>query len=187
MGVVRHVEFAAVADAPAVGAVVAKEDGVRVDLLEDLQVAPRLDLKEGAALGAELPDLRARVGRGELLGALPVVGIAAHEDGAERFGRLAFFDDDRIEFESAIDREDLVAVLDAEQPFPPAAFEEEVAEGAGAVVRVQPRGHEEPEPTASRVGACRVLRRRCSRLACRRRRRPPPRCSRIGRPTWAPS
>ena len=158
LGVAGHVEVALrVADAPAVGAVVAEQDGVGVDLLQELQVALRLDFEQCAALRAELPDLRHGVRRGELLGALPVVGIAAHEGCADRLGSAALFDDDGIELVAPVNREDLLAVLDAEQPFPPAAFEEQVTQGAGAVVRVQTRGQQEPEPAASRVGVAGAL------------------------------
>src|SRR5690606_27947123 len=43
--VVRHVELPGVRDPPTVGAVVAEENGVRVNLLQDLEVARRLNLE----------------------------------------------------------------------------------------------------------------------------------------------
>ena len=163
MRVVRHVELGGVTDAPAVGSLVADQHGVGVDLLQDLQVALRLDLENRAALRTELLDLRQGVGRGEVAGALPVVQVAAHEGGADRGGGAAFLDDDGVELVAAVDREDLVTILDAEQPFPPAAFQEQVPQCAGAVVRVQAGGNDESEPAAPPIGGsgpCAILWRR---------------------------
>ena len=75
-----------------------------------------LDFQDGAAFRAEAVDLCAAVGGGELLGSLPVVEVAAHERSADRLGGAALLDDDRIELKAAVNWEDLVAVLDAEQP-----------------------------------------------------------------------
>ena len=69
--VVRHVEFGGVTDAPPVGAIVAEQNGVGVNLLEDFQVPPRLNFKDGTAPGAESLDLLPGVGRGEVLGVSP--------------------------------------------------------------------------------------------------------------------
>jgi hypothetical protein len=60
--VVGHIELACVLDAPAVRTVVAEQHGVGVDLLEDLEVALRLNLEDGLRARAELVDLGAGVG-----------------------------------------------------------------------------------------------------------------------------
>ena len=96
-----------------------------------------------------------RVKGGEVLGALPVVEVAAHEDGTDRFGGLALLDDDGVELEPTVDWEDLIAVLDTEQPLPPAVFDKEASQRAGAVVRVDARGNDEAQSPAGfqqRVG-----------------------------------
>ena len=117
-----------VLDPPPVGPVVAEQHGVGVDLLQDLQIAPGLDLEDRAALRAELLDLRAGVGRGQLLGPLPVLEVPAHEGGLDRLGRTSLLDDDRVELGTTVNREDLGAVLDAEQPLPATAFQEQCPE-----------------------------------------------------------
>ena len=153
--VVRHVKLGRVADAPSIGAVIAKEHGVGVDLLEDLQITVRLDLEDGPAPGAESLDLRAGVGGDEFVGSLPVVQIAAHEGGADFVGGAALLDDDGVELEATVNREDLVAVLDPEQPLPSAAFHEQAAERARTVVRVEARRNDEAQAAAwpqQRVG-----------------------------------
>ena len=119
--VAGHVELSGVADAPAAGAVVAEQHRVGVNLLQYLQVALRLDFEDGAAARAEARYLRARVAGGQLLGALPIVQVAAHERGADRAGLASFFHDHGIELVAPVNRKDFVAVFDAEQPFP-AAF-----------------------------------------------------------------
>ena len=73
------------------GAIVAEQYGVGVDFFEDLQVAPRLDFKDGTALGVEPFDLLPGVGRGEILGALPIVQLTSHEGGTDCFGGAILF------------------------------------------------------------------------------------------------
>ncbi|GBE47242.1 hypothetical protein BMS3Bbin12_00397 [bacterium BMS3Bbin12] len=143
LGIVGHVKFCGVLDAPAVGAVIAEEHGVGVDLLEDLEVAGRLDLEDGLGARAEALDALAGVGRRQGFGVLPVLELAAHEGGADGRGLAALLDDDGVEFEGAVDIEDLLPVLEAEEPLPAAVVEEEFAQCAGAVIGVEPRRHDE--------------------------------------------
>ena len=58
-------------------------------------------------------------------------------------GGAALLDDDRIELVASMNRENLVPILDAEQPLPSAAIEEQASEGTRAVVRVQAGGDDE--------------------------------------------
>ena len=57
---------------PASGPFVAEENGVLVDLLEDLDVALGLDFQDGAALRAKAADLLAVVGDGDVFRSFPV-------------------------------------------------------------------------------------------------------------------
>ena len=147
--VARHVKLGGVADAPAAGAVVAEQHRVGVDLLQYLQVAAGLDFEDGAALGTEALHLCARVGGDQAVGVLPVVEAAAHERGADRLGGSALLHDDRIELVAPVNWKNLVAVFDAEQPFPAAVIEQQAAQCAGAVVGIEAGGHDEPQPAAA--------------------------------------
>ena len=121
-GVAGHVELSGVADAPTARPVVTEQHRVGVDFFKDVEVALRLDFEDGAAARAEAGDPGARVAGGELLGALPIVEVAAHERGANRLGRASLLHDHGVELEAPIYRKNAVAVLDPEQPLPPAIF-----------------------------------------------------------------
>ena len=99
-------------------------------------------------LGLNSFDLFTAVKGGEVLGALPNVEVAAHEDGTYRFGGLALLDDDGVEFEPTVDGEDLISVLNTEQPLPPAVFDKETPQHIGTVVRVDARGNDEAQSPA---------------------------------------
>src|SRR3989338_6167453 len=120
-------ELGRVLDAPAVRPVGAEEDGVGVDFLEDLEVAVGLDLEDRLRLRREARDALA---------------------GVERCASSAFLDDDGMEFEAAVDIEYFFAVLEAEDPFPAAAVQEELPERAGTVIGVKSRRDDEAEATA---------------------------------------
>src|SRR5450759_82422 len=124
LGVVRHVELAGVCDAPPFRAVVAKEHGVGVDLLEDLQVALGLDLQNGLRPRAEALDLRPGVGRAQILGALPVLELAPHERSPDGGCRTAFLDDDGVKLVGPVNFEDRVSVFESEEPLPLTAIQE---------------------------------------------------------------
>src|SRR3990167_7372862 len=141
-------ELGRVLDAPAVRPVGAEEDGVGVDFLEDLEVAVGLDLEDRLRLRREARDALAGVERCESLAVLPVLELAAHECGLDRLGCTALLDDDGIEFEASVDIEDFFAVLEAEDPFPAAAVQEELPERAGTVIGVKSRRDDEAEATA---------------------------------------
>ena len=149
LGVAGHVQVAlGVLDSPAVGAVVAEEHGVRVDLFKDLQVAGGLDLQEGLGAGAEALDPLVGVGRRQRFGVLPVLEFAAHEGGVDDRGLAALLDDDGVELVGAVDVEDLLPVLEAEDPLPATVVKKEPAQGAGTVIGVEARGHDEAEAAA---------------------------------------
>ena len=153
--VVGHVELGGVADAPAVRAIVAQQHRVRIDLLQNLQVPRRLDFQNRPALGAEPRHLAGGVGRGQCLGAFPVVQAAAHEGGADGRRGAALLHDHRIELVAAVNWKQALAVLEAEQPLPSAARQEQAAQRGGAVVRIEAGGHHEAQPPAGaqeRVG-----------------------------------
>ena len=87
-----------------------------------------------------------RVGRGEGLGVLPVLELAAHEGRADRRGaRRPSAMMTGLNLKRAVDLEDPVPVLEAEEPLPAAVVEEEPAQAARAVVGVEARGHDEAE------------------------------------------
>ena len=146
VGVVRHVELGGVLDAPPIRPVVAEQHAVGVDLLENLEVASGLDLQDRPAVRAEPLDLFARVGRRDVLGALPVLQLAAHERRVDRLGFPALLDDDRVELVAPVYRKYPVPILDAEQPLPPTVRKKQGPKRPCAVVRVDARRHEEPEP-----------------------------------------
>ncbi|HPL67670.1 MAG TPA: hypothetical protein PLG94_14155, partial [Smithellaceae bacterium] len=136
-------EFRGVPDSPTVRAFVAEEDGVGVDLFHNLQVALGLDFEDRQGPGAEARDLGAAVRGGEGLGVFPIIELPAHEGRADRLGGAALPDDHGIELEATVDLEDLVAVLEAEEPLPAAVVEEEAAEASGAMVGVESRRDDE--------------------------------------------
>ena len=148
-GVVRHVELSGITDPPPIRPVIAQEYGIGVDLLQNLQIALRLDFKNGPAPGTEPFDLRLGIRRRQFLGALRVVQISPHERRADGFRGAALLHDDRVELVTSVNREDLVAVLDTEQPFPTAALEKQPSQRARPVVGVQPGGNDESKPAAA--------------------------------------
>ena len=52
-----------------------------------------------------------------------------------------------LNFVAAVDGEDLLPVLNTEQPLPPTpVFQEQGPQRPGTVVRIEPRRNEEPDP-----------------------------------------
>ncbi len=71
-----------------------------------------------------------------------------HEGRSNCSGLPTLLDDYRPELEARVDVEDLVAILETEEPFPAAALKEQLAQIRGALVGVDPRGHEHADAPA---------------------------------------
>ena len=157
-----------VRDPPPVRAIVAEEHRVRVDLLENLEVARRLNLEDRLRPRAEALDLLARVRRGERLGRSQ--SSSRRRMNAVRIASVSppFSTMTGLNLKRSVDVEDLVAVLEAEEPLPPAAIEEQPPQIAGAVVGVEAGRHDETQPAARAEQRVRLLEEQLVQVEVRR-------------------
>src|SRR5690606_27489917 len=79
----------------------------------------------------------------------PVIEVVAHEGCAQRRGPAALLRDDHRKLEAAVNVENLVSVLEAIEPAPGAAVEQEASQVYRALVGVEAARSDEPELTAA--------------------------------------
>ena len=146
------------------GPIVAEQHGVRVDLLEDLEVARRLDLEDGLRARAEPLDLLARVRRREP--SADSQSSSRRRMNAVRMASVvaALLDDDGLNLKRRWMSKILSPVLEAEEPLPPALVEEQLTErlrtmdrcrSPDGTIEAQPAAVAEQRVTPARGTACR--------------------------------